>query len=406
MILPGVADACVRLANAGWLLVVVTNQPDIARGAARRREVDAINSVVLAGLPITHVAVCPHDDADACRCRKPLPGMLLDAADRWDIDLTASVIVGDRWRDIEAGRQAGVRTIFVEHGYAEELPNAPDHVVSSLAEAAELILDPDPRNAESVDDWESHWAEYADSASNNPAQRYRREVIVASVEREGVPRRVLDIGSGQGDLLTELRDRWPGAELAGLELSVEGIRLARSKVPSARFSQIDLLTATGVPPALEGWADVAVCSEVLEHVDDPVRLLRTAIRCIAPGGLLVVTVPGGPRTAFDRFIGHRRHFRPAGLDAVLREAGLEVEKVSGTGFPFFNLYKLVVLLRGKALVRDASRSTEPSRLAALVMRCFALLLRPGLNSSKSGWQLVARTRLPTLTPGVRSRSIG
>ena len=270
---------------------------------------------------------------------------------------------------------------------------APDHVVASLAEAANLLLDPAKETA-SVDDWESHWSEYADSASDNPAQEYRRKLISAFVERTSVPKRALDIGSGQGDLLASFRERWPTAELAGLELSAEGIRRARRKVPSARFFQIDLLTATAVPTEMEDWADVAVCSEVLEHVDDPVHLLGAAIRCIAPGGLLIVTVPGGPRTAFDRFIGHRRHFRPEALRSVLQQAGLEVEYVSGTGFPFFNLYKLVVLLRGKALVQDVASTAEPSRPAAAAMRCFRAVLNPGLNSSRFGWQIAARARRP------------
>ncbi len=392
VVLAGVPEACRRLADAGWLLVVVTNQPDIARGTATRSDVDAINAVVLAGLPISEVVVCPHDDGDGCDCRKPRPGMLLELAERENIDLGASVMIGDRWRDVEAGRSAGVRTIFVDHGYSEELRSAPDHTVTSLGEAAALLLGTPNPGASSIDDWDSHWAEYADSASDNPAQEYRRLVITELVERDGLPRRVLDIGSGQGDLLAMLRERWPAAELAGLELSAEGIRRSRTKVPSARFCQIDLVSESEIPEDLAGWADVAVCSEVLEHVDDPVRLLRSAIRCVAPGGLLVVTVPGGPRTAFDRFIGHRRHFRPAMLRSVLHQAGLDVEQARGTGFPFFNLYKLVVLLRGKALVRDASTTAEPSRAAALAMRAFSVVLRPSVNSSRFGWQLAARAR--------------
>jgi D-glycero-D-manno-heptose 1,7-bisphosphate phosphatase len=142
-LLPGVEDACRRLADDGWLLIVVTNQPDIARGTATRPTVDAINAVVVAGLPVAEVVVCPHDDADACQCRKPLPGMLLDAATRWNVDLRVSVMVGDRWRDVEAGRRAGARTILVGGGYAEEPRCAADHVVASLAEAADLLIDLD-----------------------------------------------------------------------------------------------------------------------------------------------------------------------------------------------------------------------------------------------------------------------
>jgi D-glycero-D-manno-heptose 1,7-bisphosphate phosphatase len=138
--LPGVEGACRRLADAGWVLVVVTNQPDVARGTCTLETVDAINAKITAGLPITETVVCPHDDADDCACRKPRPGMLLAAASRWDIDLAASVMIGDRWRDIEAGRAAGTRTFFVEHGDSSPITCRPDHVVDSLTAAAELIL--------------------------------------------------------------------------------------------------------------------------------------------------------------------------------------------------------------------------------------------------------------------------
>lgn len=140
VVLDGVADACRRLHDDGWLLVVVTNQPDIARGTTTRAEVDAINAVVVADLPVDEVMVCPHDDIDGCACRKPAAGMLVDAADRWAVDLGRSVMVGDRWRDIEAGQRAGTTTIFIDRGYDEPSPSGPDHVVASLAEAAVVII--------------------------------------------------------------------------------------------------------------------------------------------------------------------------------------------------------------------------------------------------------------------------
>jgi histidinol-phosphate phosphatase family protein len=398
--LPGVDEACRRLAQAGWTLFVVTNQPDIARGSATLATVEAINDAAVAGLPVAEVLMCPHDDGDACSCRKPEPGMLLDAAQRWDIDLSRSVMVGDRWRDVEAGRRAGTTTYFIDYGYDESLPHPPDHTVADLTAVADLLGEPSGRAPESPDDWESHWSEYSDVVSDNPAQEYRRRVIASRIGLHGKPRRLLDIGSGQGDLLASLQDDLPATEMVGLELSAEGIRRSQAKVPSARFYQIDLMTAEEVPPEIEGWADVAVCSEVLEHVDDPARLLRVASRAIAPGGILVVTVPGGPRTAFDRFIGHRRHFRPAALQTVLDQAGLEIDDVTGTGFPFFNLYKVVVLLRGKALTRDlAATPTEPSKLAQAAMKGFGVVLRPGCNSSRWGWQLAAIARRRGEAPG-------
>ena len=132
-LLPGAEDACARLRAAGFLLIVVTNQPDIARGAAKRGEVDEINAALQTRLALDEVCVCPHDDADGCACRKPKPGLLLAAARRWNIDLTRSFMVGDRWRDIEAGQAAGCRTAFLDYGYAERRPERPDFCARSLA---------------------------------------------------------------------------------------------------------------------------------------------------------------------------------------------------------------------------------------------------------------------------------
>jgi D-glycero-D-manno-heptose 1,7-bisphosphate phosphatase len=151
VLLPGVEEACKRLARHGWLLVIVTNQPDVARGTRTRDEVDAINREIASRVGIDEIMVCPHDDDDDCSCRKPMPGLLLDAARRLDIDLEASVMVGDRWRDVGAGRKAGVRTIFVDRGYSEEMSVDPDDVVGDLPEAVDLILAGADVGADSAD---------------------------------------------------------------------------------------------------------------------------------------------------------------------------------------------------------------------------------------------------------------
>lgn len=138
-LLPGVAVALRRLKAAGYLLVVVTNQPDVARGVRSRAEVEAIHARLADALPIDEFRACYHD-GDACTCRKPKPGLILAAAREHHVDLTASVMIGDRWRDIEAGRLAGCLTVFVECGYSEPRPDRPDVVVASLEEAAAWIL--------------------------------------------------------------------------------------------------------------------------------------------------------------------------------------------------------------------------------------------------------------------------
>jgi D-glycero-D-manno-heptose 1,7-bisphosphate phosphatase len=140
VVLPGVEAALVDLRIAGYLLIVVTNQPDVARGTIKKESVEEINSTLSAMLPIDEFRTCYHDSLDHCCCRKPLPGALLSAAKLHDIDLAQSFIVGDRWRDIEAGRRAGCRTCFIDYGYAEKQPESIDFRVSSLLEAAQIIL--------------------------------------------------------------------------------------------------------------------------------------------------------------------------------------------------------------------------------------------------------------------------
>jgi D-glycero-D-manno-heptose 1,7-bisphosphate phosphatase len=139
-ILPGVGESLDRLKAAGYLLVVVTNQPDVARGTQSHAIVDAMHAHLALELPIDDFRTCYHDDPDACGCRKPEPGLIIDSAHEHDVDLHASVMVGDRWRDIEAGRRAGCATVFVDYGYAERQPEQPDAVVTSLQEAADWIL--------------------------------------------------------------------------------------------------------------------------------------------------------------------------------------------------------------------------------------------------------------------------
>src|SRR6185437_1427208 len=139
-LLSGAAEAVRRLHAAGFLLVVVTNQPDVARGLQTREGVEAIHEQLRTELPMLEVLACYHDNEDDCACRKPRPGMILEAARRWPIDLRRSFLVGDRWSDVAAGQAAGCRSLLVETSYSGRRRCQPDRYVRDLAEAAEWIL--------------------------------------------------------------------------------------------------------------------------------------------------------------------------------------------------------------------------------------------------------------------------
>ena len=244
-----------------------------------------------------------------------------------------------------------------------------------------------------LDDWEQHWDHFAESAEANPAQRYRTRLIFSKLSLGSTPVRLVDIGSGQGDFAAQVRRRSPRTEVVGIELSEAGCTIARDKVPDATFLQRNLMVSGERPPVrFRNWATHAVCSEVLEHVDRPDLLLTSAAAYLAPGCRLVITVPGGPMSAFDRHIGHRRHYTRKTLRALLEKVGLRVDRVHAAGFPFHNLYRLGVLARGQRLVDDAARPSS-SRFMSLAMRAFDLAFRLNLPVSPWGWQLVAEGRL-------------
>jgi D-sedoheptulose 7-phosphate isomerase len=140
-VLPGVPEALRELKSHGFELLVVTNQPDVGRGKQPRETLDALHRMLRKRLPLDDIFVCCHTDEDNCDCRKPMPGLLLEAARKHNIDLAASFMVGDRWRDVEAGYNAGCKTILIDYGYSEKPPDhEPDVRVSSLREAADWII--------------------------------------------------------------------------------------------------------------------------------------------------------------------------------------------------------------------------------------------------------------------------
>jgi D-glycero-D-manno-heptose 1,7-bisphosphate phosphatase len=135
-----VEPALERLKRLGFVLLVVTNQPDVRRGSSSKDKVEAIHRFLAERLPLDDFFVCYHDDGDKCLCRKPLPGLLIEAASQYAVDLNSSFLIGDRWRDIDAGAAAGCRTILIDRGYEERHPKvSPGAIVKSISEAAEWV---------------------------------------------------------------------------------------------------------------------------------------------------------------------------------------------------------------------------------------------------------------------------
>ncbi len=147
-LLAGVPEAARRLKRAGFLLVVVTNQPDVGTGRTPRETVEAMHAIIREQVGVDDIRTCTHVDTDRCDCRKPKPGMILAAAAGHDIDLSQSDRVGDRWRDMDAGRAAGCLTIVVDYRYKQASPALPDKIVGSLSEAADFILASEQRVAD------------------------------------------------------------------------------------------------------------------------------------------------------------------------------------------------------------------------------------------------------------------
>ncbi len=395
MLLPGVDEACRRLADAGWLLVVVTNQPDIARGTAhagggrrdqrgrRPRTADHRDRRVPARRR-RRLRVPEAGPGHAAR-RRAAVGRRPRRAASWSAIGGATSKPDARpvcARSSSTTATTEQRPTRARPRRRRAWPRPPTSCSMTASRAA----------ADRSTTGTSHWVAVRRCRERQPrAGVPARADHPRRVERDGAPARVLDIGSGQGDLLASLRERWPRAELAGLELSAEGIRARGEKVPAPGSSRSTCCGRRGAARARGLGRRRRVQRGARARRRSRVGCCATASRCLAPGGLARRHRPG--RSA------HR--VRPitsvidgttarAALQTVLEQADLDVERVSGAGFPFFNLYKLIVLLRGEGARARRSRAAEPpSRLAVAVMRVFGVLLDPRCNSSRFGWQLVA-----------------
>ena len=138
-ILPGVKESIIKLKKLNFICLMVTNQPNVSRKKIDKNSVIQMNNFLKNEIALDDIFVCYHDDSDNCNCRKPKPGLLLQAGKKWDVDFKKSFMIGDRWKDIQAGEKVGCKTIFLDYKYNEKKPKKPDFVSDSLFNAAHII---------------------------------------------------------------------------------------------------------------------------------------------------------------------------------------------------------------------------------------------------------------------------
>jgi SAM-dependent methyltransferase len=255
---------------------------------------------------------------------------------------------------------------------------------------------------------------FAESPSQNPAEEMRRALIAKLLVRGGDPQaaHVLDIGSRQGDLLQIIQGILPDAKCLGVELNAGDVDVARRKIPGATFIAGDIMRAPAPLKNYQGWATHSACAELLAHVESPVALLRAARVYLRQDARLIVTVPGGPMSAFDQHAGHRRHFTRDSIRDVLHAGGFEVDRVYLAGFPFFNLYCVfAAALADKAADRPGRQRRKASWTAEAARAVFRGLFCFNLMHFPLGWQIVAVARksaVAELAPyrAVREADIG
>lgn len=250
--------------------------------------------------------------------------------------------------------------------------------------------------------YDEMWSAYGALDAASPAAFHRRRLVadLAAKASFGTPR-VLDVGCGQGDLLRDLAARMPGARLSGADISEASIAETLRKNPNYDVFRLDLASPSfqADNQARLGTFDLVVCSEVLEHIEDDATAAKNLGTLLAPGGALIVTVPGGSMSRFDVAIGHKRHYPRATIAERLAGAGLAVERVLAWGFPFHNLYRTAVRMASRLSLpgEKTGRGTQRPRLtgsASSAYVAFGWIMKPlfYLNLDRGGEQIVAVAR--------------
>ncbi len=247
--------------------------------------------------------------------------------------------------------------------------------------------------AETNPDWEELWSQFHDVFGRNPARAYRYQRIAEQLSRISNFKLniVADFGCGTGELVSFLGPKFPQLKFLGLDTSEAAIRIASLNYPKYEFMLMHQPSKMR-PRVLETRFDVVICSEVLEHLDEPNKVLILISHLLRKDGKLIITVPAGPISFFDTFIGHKRHYTRDTLVSLLKESGFSDIEISRSGFPGINLIRVASILRGKRILKDLKKSRGNSKFLDIGFKLMERLLQISIDDSRFGWQLVVSCR--------------
>ena len=243
-------------------------------------------------------------------------------------------------------------------------------------------------------DWDFIWQNLNEGMARNPGRDYRFKQILALIPR-GTELRVLDFGCGTGNLIYLLKEEFPLNKYYGSDTSTEALRITKSKIPLIETIHIKLddnLPSMQMP---EEYFDLVICSEVLEHIDNDVETVSFIYKFVKPGGKLICTVPAGPISVFDRFIGHRRHYSQASLKFTLEMGGFRNVTIRRSGFPAINLVRIFAIISRKRLARQLQNNNYgETGVSGKLVKILRFVFRFALEDSVLGWQLISTSLKP------------
>ncbi len=241
------------------------------------------------------------------------------------------------------------------------------------------------------EEWDRIWMQFHKGLARNPGRLYRHQIInqiIRNTKPSG-DQSIVDIGCGTGELLSHLAVEFSSKNLLGLDISKVGILKAQENYPNLNFALIEVNDDGFSSKSIMSAADIVVCSEVLEHLKEPREILRFISNNLLTNGVLIVTVPAGPMSFLEKYIGHHRHYTKDSLIRLLETSGFSKIEVQRAGFPGINLIRLASMLRGKRILNDVAESQRRAILLGFGLRIAELILRYSLKDSILGWQLVA-----------------